>query len=202
MSKAHRWLIAAVLPMVVGIIGMQWTSCSSSAREQAHRQQDSIAAVEELLALQRKAAIAEQELITVVKPDSVHRWVHHEFGWWYTYIHRSDEHVEYIGYSALRDTCFLIHERVCTVDGAMLVDAVRECCTHRQEEGEDELLAYKFMLCEMVPEDTVELLIPWSRAYGPRGNEYVPPYTSLRVNLTLHTSPVVDAEWAETKANN
>lgn len=201
MNRAHHWLIAAVLPVIL-CIGVQWTSCSSSAREEAHRQQDSIVAVEELLALQRRGATAERELITVVKADSAHRWVHHEFGWWYTYTHRSDEHVEYVGYSALRDTCFLIHERVCTVDGTLLVDAVRECCTPRKNDGADELLAYKFMLCEMVPEDTVQLLVPWSRAYGALGKGYVPPYTNLRIDLTLHTNPMVDAEQTDTIANN
>ena len=201
MTRANPWLLTAALPLIL-CIGMQWTSCSQPAREQARRQRDSIAAVEEILALEHRAAIAERELIAVAKADSTHRWVHHEFGWWYTYTHRSDEHVEYTGYTALRDTCFLIHERVCTMDGVLLVDAVRECCTPRRNDGEDELLAYKFMLCEMVPEDTVELLVPWSKAYGAQGKGHVPPYTNLRIYLTLHTNPMKDAEQTNATANN
>ena len=170
-------------------------------------------AICEVLEYQRKASEAENTVIAAVKADSTNRWVQHEFGWWYRYIHVSDDHDEYGSFVLKLDTCYLIHEVVYDLNGTFVADVIRVFDAHREEGqalSENEPFAYQFMLPDMSPSDTVMLLIPWYLAYGPQGNTYIPEYANIRVLLTLHNNLPYDARLisdvpdvhADTIANN
>ena len=153
-------------------------------------------AIDEIFAYQQKAALAENELIAVVKADTL-PWVQHEFGWWYRYIHRSDEHIEYSLCPPPKDLQGIIRETVYNLQGdRLMVDAIREFDNLETSTSAncEEPIAYQLMLKELVPTDTVMMLIPWMLAYGQSGNAYVPPFTNIRVQLTWHTAPYDDVE--------
>ena len=146
----------------------------------------------DIYALQRKSIEAENEVIAVIKADSTHRWAQHEFGWWYRYTHKSDEHIDYPNLAPGRDTCCLIHETVYDLNGRFIIDAIREF-----DPSVGEPFSYELMLREMVDEDTVIMLVPWNFAYGTNGNSFVRPYTNIRTRLTRHSSPYIDIELTE-----
>ena len=150
----------------------------------------------EVLAFQQRAIEAENEVIAAVKSDTL-KWVQHEFGWWYSYTHKSDEHEEYALVAPSVPPGILIHETVYSLDGhVLLVDAVREFDNAQASPAVsgEEPLAYSLMLGELVPADTVLMLVPWPLAYGRKGSGQVPPYTNIRVLLTLHTSPYCEVK--------
>ncbi|MBQ7530597.1 MAG: hypothetical protein IJT12_02700 [Paludibacteraceae bacterium] len=150
------------------------------------------AAIMDIVAIQQKAIEAENEVITVAKADSSLRWVQHQHGWWYCFTNQDYEYNDYLSLLNNRDTCRLIHETVYDLEGNLIVDAVREF-----DSSADEPVSYIFMLREMLPGDTVVMLIPWTLAYGTNGNMFVRPYTSIRTQLTIHTSPYTDIEIIE-----
>ena len=152
-------------------------------REHAGEERDS-AAVAEILADQRRAFESADEIIRFVKADS-NRWVQHEFGWWYRYAHKSDAHINYDFVAPATDTCVVIHERVRTLDGRLIVDAIREYDTSGTFSEQDEPFVYQIMLRELVPEDTVVMLVPWVAGYGKDGKGFVPPETNLCIELTI-----------------
>lgn len=171
----------------MALVGCQHRSGSRSASAE----QDS-ATIAEIEAYQRRAMQAEDEVMAMVKAESGTRWTQHEFGWWYAYTHRSPEHEDIISYATVKEVEYPIRETIYTLDGSrMIVDAIREydnAETSPAMNGE-EPFAYQMMLRELVPDDTVMLLIPWMLAYGPYGSDQVPPYSNIRVRLTLHTEP-------------
>ena len=144
--------------------------------------------MEEILASQRRAFESADEIIRFVKADS-NRWVQHEFGWWYRDVHKSDKHVEYELIAPATDTCVVIHERVCTLDGRLIVDAIREYDSSDTFSEQNEPFAYQIMLRELVPEDTIVMLVPWVAAYGKNGKGFVPAETNVCVELTIEKRP-------------
>jgi len=187
MTRTH-WLTA-----VCCLVAITLTGCSEQLRSRltgsnTSEQED----VAEILARQRELAKAENTVIAVVKADTA-RWAQHEFGWWYHYTSISPQHVNYTHPPLPMDTCYWIHESVYTLDGSKLLhDAVRlydnrDCSRH------DEPFVYQIMLEEMVPGDTVTLLVPWIMAYGEQGKTNIPPRTNCRIRLTRHTAPCTDA---------
>ena len=169
------WLLIVVLLLV---------GCGKQpGREHGGEERDS-AAVAEILASRHKVFESENEIIRFVKADS-NRWVQHEFGWWYRYTHKSDKHVEHELIAPATDTCMVIHERVYTLDGKLIVDAIREYYSSSTFSEQDEPFAYQIMLRELVPEDTIVMLVPWASAYGKEGKGFVPPETNLRIELTI-----------------
>ena len=182
----NGFALVAVL-LLMALTGCQYRSGSRSASTE----QDS-AAIAEIQAYQRRSMQAEYDVMAMVKADSVHRWTQHEFGWWYAYTHRSENHEDIISYALVKEVEYPIHETIYTLDGSrMIVDAIREydnAETSPAMNGE-EPFAYQMMLREIVPDDTVMLLIPWMLAYGRYGSDQVQPYTNILVRLTLHTEP-------------
>lgn len=177
--------------------------CVGCQRQRAHglfawegSVSDSLA-IYEVLEHQRKAFEAENTIIAAVKADSANRWVQHEFGWWYRYIHMSDDHDEYGSFVLKLDTCYQIREMIYDLNGTFIADVIRVFDAHREEGqtlSENEPFAYQFMLPDMSPSDTVMMLVPWYLAYGPQGNSYTPEYANLRVLLTLHNDVPYDGQ--------
>ena len=80
---------------------------------------------------------------------------------------------------------------VYALDGTSLVDAVREFDSNATG-SRNEPFAYRMMLGELTPEDTVVMLAPWTVAYSKQGRGNIPPYTNICVTLTIHTTPFID----------
>ena len=184
------WLVIAVL-LLVGC-GRQQSADSS----QQSVVSDQPSAVEDILADQRRTFESEDEIIRFVKADS-NRWVQHEFGWWYRYVHKSDKHIEYELIAPATDTCVVIHERVCTLDGKLIVDAIREYDSSDPFSEQDEPFAYQIMMRELVPEDTVVMLVPWVSGYGKNGKGFVPPETNVFVQLNIERAAYREVEIIE-----
>lgn len=195
--QIRRWFIGLTAALLVSV-GCQRQHKPSSAGDTGGQD----AAVEDIFAQQRKVEEAEKEVIAFVKSDT-NRWVQHEFGWWYRYEHKGDGHMERKSFALPIDTCCLICERVYAMSGVLLVDAVREFCTAKTAADEGhEPIAYRYMVSELVPEDTVSLIIPWPMGYGSHGYGFIPPYTSIRVQLSLHTTPYTDVNLEDTEETN
>jgi len=156
----------------------------SAVSDQQSAVSDQPSAVEEILADQRRVFESEDEIIRFVKADN-NRWAQHEFGWWYRYSHKSDKHINYEFFAPAKDTCVVIHERARTLDGKLIVDAIREFDMGGTFSENDEPFAYQVMLRELVPEDTLVMLVQWVAAYGKEGKGFVPPETNLCVELTI-----------------
>ena len=193
MKHAYWWVIPVVcLIMMCG--GCQHRHPHTFFGRHASQEEDSLV-IKDILARQKKAYDAENDVLAFVKADSTHRWVQHDFGWWYRYIHMSDAHDEYMIFTPV-DTCCQIHETVYDLHDRFIVDAIRAFDTYRPPERDDSIsepFAYRFMLYDMVEGDTVMMLVPWYLAYGPKGNTYLPPYTNIRVLFTIHTDTPHDA---------
>ena len=175
--------------------GCQRRAQGSSALREEGELPDS-AALEQIYAFQLEVLNSEDEVLATVKSDTV-GWVQHDCGWWYRYTHRSEKHVDYYAMAPPKDLSGLIRESVYSLDGkTLLVDAIREFDNIESSPSADgeEPYAYRIMLREMFPKDTVVMLLPWSMAYGAKGRDYVAPYTNIRVLLTMHTSPYIDVE--------
>lgn len=178
--KGATWLIG-----VAAVWALMLTGCGRGASGSGESSGQDSAAIEDIQALLRSAEEAENALITLVKNDT-NRWTQHEFGWWYRYPHRSDAHEERRGLALAKDTCCLIHEQVYTIGGRLLLDAIRECCTSTERASENEPFSYRLMVGELMPDDTIMMLVPWPMAYGRQGTEHIPPLTNVRVQLCLH----------------
>ena len=175
--------------LVVGALLL--TGCGrqpSAVSNQQSAVSDQQPVVEGILADQRKVFESEDEIIRFVKADT-NRWAQHQFGWWYRYVHTSDQHIEYELIAPAKDTCVVIHERVCTLDGRLIVDAIREFDLGGKFSEKDEPFAYELMMRELVNEDTIVMLVPWVAGYGKEGKGFVPPETNLCVELTIEDRP-------------
>lgn len=181
-STLSVWRSSWLLIVVLMLCGCGRQQSADSSQQSVVSDQPS--AVEDILADQRRTFESEDEIIRFVKADS-NRWVQHEFGWWYRYAHKSDAHIDYDFVAPATDTCVVIHERVRTLDGKLIVDAIREYDSSSTFSEQDEPFAYQIMLRELVPEDTVVMLVPWTSAYGKEGKGFVPPETNLCVELTI-----------------
>lgn len=174
------------------IAGMLLTGCSRQhhARHEKADETDDIEAAYELAAESRERAVirdvttrqkeamqAENEVLEAVKADT-NVWVAHEFNWWYRYISRGETHREDLPFSATIADGTVIHEQIYTLDGRLLLDAVRPC-------NDKEPLAYERMIPYLVKGDTLVMIVPWYIAYDDKGNEYVPPKTNIRVLMTV-----------------
>lgn len=166
--------------------------------------------VTDILAYRQKTFAAENAVLAFIKADN-RSWVQHEFGWWYYYTHKGPTHSEDATMPSAMDSCCIIHETVYLLDssligspdnslnGTMLQDAVREY-VYRDDAGEgadSEPFTYTIMLSELVPQDTILLIIPWYLAYGEKGTDNIPPCTNICVRLTLHNLPYQDVEEVE-----
>ena len=99
----------------------------------------------------------------------------------------------------------LIHERVCTLDGQLLLDAIRtydRCSEGSDTPEKEEPFVYQIMLSEMVPQDTVLILTAWYAAYWKEGRGVIPPFANLRVMLTMHTTPLEDVRLTGDSTDN
>lgn len=171
-------------------------ACHRGSRTVTHNDSSDSLTIEEIEAYRQLAIKAENDVIRYVKADSG-SWTQHEFGWWYRYHHRTDEHKEYSLLAPARAVTCPIHEVVSDLSGTLIVDAIRTF------EGDSaggvnvspiEPIAYDMMLRELLPGDTVDLIIPWHFAYGKNGGAHVPPYTNIRTRLALHTPPYNEVE--------
>lgn len=189
MRGRYVWVIVLWMMALTGCHQTNSTRPTDSVQDSA--------VIAEVFAYQRLAIQAENDVIATVKADTC-SWVQHEFGWWYRYTHKSDEHEEFVSLAPVKEVNCPIRETVYTLDGSrLIVDAIRmfdspEVTPARNGE---EPFAYRLMLRELVPDDTVIMLIPWTLAYGQSGSLHVPPYTSIRVQLTLQTDNEHDAEY-------
>lgn len=181
------WLLVGVL-LLAGCV-------RQSGRFRAGEERDS-AAVSEILALRCSAFKSEDELINFVKTDG-RSWTQHEFGWWYRYTHKGDTHVEYELIAPALDTCFVIHEKIYTLDGKLIVDAIREYDANGTSDENSEPFVYEIMMRELVQDDTIVILVPWMVGYGKEGKGFVPPQTNMRVELTIEHSPYTEVETIE-----
>lgn len=169
------WLTVCIIAA-----GVLCTGCGErSAR--SHRTAQSDEQLAELFNLQRMVGEAESEVLACVKADTA-QWVQHELGWWYRYRRKSPEHVEYTHIPAPDSVEHTCHETACRLDGTLLLDAIRPVT-----QAMNEPFAYRIMVRELTPGDTLEMLIPWNMGYGRQGNDFVPPCTNLHVQLNLHT---------------
>ena len=168
------------------LIGLTLAACARQQRAAKDADSPAQQDLAEIYAAQQKAIDAENEVLAYVKADNAD-WVQHELGWWYRYTHKSDEHVEYNLLPPEDTLQHMIHEVVCDLRGTLLVDAIRG-----YKESDAEPLAYCIMVRELTPRDTVEMLLPWYVGYGPKGTEYVPAHTNLRVQLCLYTDNCQD----------
>ena len=185
-----KWFVYPALLLLTTLVCChRWTYSKSKTN------QDSTEVIEDIETLQRKAEMAENEVLAYVKNDTANRWTQHEFGWWYRYLHKSDMHTDIPRIVVSKDTCCLIHEVVYNLNGTLLVDAIREFDSSRQEECEPS--AYILMMSKLVPQDTVIMLIAWPEAYGRQGRGYVPPRTNICVRLNLHATPYTDVPLSE-----
>ena len=201
MRQLPQHKLTSMRSAIVAVMVVCSVLCLSSCRHRpfsifSSSQQDTTELID-IFTIQRKAIEAENELVAIVKADSTHRWVQHEHGWWYRYPHKSDEHVELYSYYSKKDTCHLIRETVYSLEGDFLLDAIREFNPH-----EGEPFSYQLMLREMVPGDTVIMLIPWNLGYGTNGNTFIRPFMNMRTQLTMHVSPYADVEVAEDTVTN
>lgn len=181
--RSKRWLWLLPLLCVMSACSKPSTARSSASSED----------LSDIFSMQRAVAEAENAVIACVKADSVN-WVQHEFGWWYRYTYRSDEHEEYRLIAPEDTTWHVIHEEVYDLNGLLILDAIRSY----QEKQKGEPFAYVIMLREMVVGDTVQLLLPWHTGYGKEGTDQVPGCTNLRVQLCLHDETGYDAIVEET----
>lgn len=195
-------LTALILPLLlIPSVGCHRQTNSSSAHNDSSDEQQN---TEQILAKQRQTLMAENEVTAAVKADTG-RWVQHELGWWYRYTHKAEEHINYMHTPLPQDTCMLIHERVCTLDGQLLLDAIRtydRCSEGSDTPEKEEPFAYQIMLSEMVPQDTVLILTAWYAAYGKEGRGVIPPLANLRVLLTMHTTPLEDVRLTSDSTDN
>lgn len=192
-------MLLAAAVMLVCCVRPQASGNQQSAvsdQQPADSEQSDSTAVEEILTAQRSVFKSQDEMINFVKADS-NRWVQHEFGWWYRYVHKSEAHVEYNLIAPATDTCIIIHERARTLDGTLIVDAIREFDTSGTYQMDEEPFVYEIMLRELVPEDTIVMLVPWSAAYGKKGKGVVPPETDLHIELTIERLPYREVETVE-----
>lgn len=179
MQTAYRtWVVVLAVAALMGCSRQQRTADDADSEAQS--------GLAEIYTAQQIAIDAENEVIAYVKADSA-GWVQHEFGWWFRYTHKSDEHVEYSLLPPADTVPHTIHEVVCDLRGTLLVDAIRE-----YEERDAEPFAYCITMRELTPGDTIEMLLPWFTGYGAKGTEYVPAHTNLRVQLCLHTETCQD----------
>ena len=190
--NAKRYTIGKGLLAFGMIAGVLLAACSKQ-RNTRHEKADDIKDVEiayelaaesserdvvrELTTRQMEAMQAENEVLAVVKADT-NVWVAHEFSWWYRYISRGETHREDLPFSASIAEGTVIHERVYTLEGRLLLDAVRPC-------NDNEPFAYERMIPYLVKGDTLEMVVPWYIAYENKGNEYIPPKTNIRVLMTV-----------------
>lgn len=184
MMHRGKWFILAI---AVACIGCHRLSGRFFAKSAVDEQDNDI---DQIIELQKRVVDAETAVITFVKSDT-NRWVQHEFGWWYRYTHLAGEHPVTGDLPMLLDTCCTIHESVYSLDGKLLMDAIRWYNSRATDTGgqSTEPFAYRMMIGYMHPTDTLALLIPWPYAYGKQGSEAVPPFTSIHVTLCLHDAP-------------
>ena len=133
--------------------------------------------VRELSQRQKEAFRAENEVMAAVKADT-NVWVAHEFNWWYRYTSKGDNHREDLPFTATIAEGVVIHEHICTLDGQLLLDAIRPC-------KDEEIFVYERMIPYLVKGDTLLMIVPWYMAFDDKGNEYVPPKTNVRITLTI-----------------
>ena len=79
------------------------------------------------------------------------------------------------------DQRVLVHMQVFVLTGQQ-VEQVSEWMTVGQTEC---MQAVGDALTQMERGEQVSLIVPWYLAYGATGNEHVPPYTNVRVELTV-----------------
>ena len=169
---------------------------AASGSDEGGSRQDSVT-IEDIRTMQRLAQEAENAVIAYVKANGINGWTLHDYGWWYKYTYRSSAHEEQSGFVPVSDTCYVIHEQVYDLQGTLLEDAVRELVTHGIDSLDrtcSEPIAYQLMLSEMAPADAVQMVIPWTLAYGRNGSTFVPPCTNVRVLLTMLEQPYTDIE--------
>ena len=53
------------------------------------------------------------------------------------------------------------------------------------------------MMRELVPEDTVVMLVPWVAGYGKNGKGFVPPETNVCVQLNIERAAYSEVEIIE-----
>lgn len=133
--------------------------------------------VRDLTRRQKEAIQAENEVMDAIKADTG-VWVAHEFNWWYRYTSKGDTHREDLPFSATIADGTVLHEQICTLDGQLLLDAVRPC-------EDEEPFVYERMVPYLVKGDTLLMIVPWYMAFDDKGTEYVPPKTNVRITLTV-----------------
>lgn len=178
--------------MTAAIAGLLFTSCGKIRNANRHENADDsvdIEAAYELIAedeppvvrdltkRQKEAIQAENEVMEAVRADT-NAWVAHEFNWWYRYTSKGETHREDLPFSATIADGTVIHEHICTLDGQLLLDAVRPC-------ERDEVFVYERMVPYLVKGDTLLMIVPWYMAFDDKGTEYVPPKTNVRITLTI-----------------
>ena len=171
------------------------TACSRSGHGRFGRENSDgdTLTMEEIYALQQRVMAAESTVMAEVRADTASHWAQPEFGWWYKYTHKSDSHMDYMGFPPMNDSICTIREQVYDLSGdTLLLDAVREF-----DPKQNGPFSYEMMLYELVHDDTIEMLVPWNMAYGKTGGMNIEPYTNVRVLLTRHTTPATDVEPTE-----
>lgn len=74
-----------------------------------------------------------------------------------------------------------LHARFYSLDSVLLEDHRQEVTIGRIED----IQGVVTVVNKMARGDSVSLLVPWYEAFGSAGNQQVPPYENLRVELTI-----------------
>lgn len=166
------------LILLIGIIVM---SCSNRGPQRpSHHSGHTAQADTEAIALmtlnQRMAAEADNQLVQYIEKQSETYALHELSNAWMRHIALGDKED-----TPQKDEQWRIHIRNKSLDGQLLLDECREYTI-----GRNELPICIELACEEIHHgDVLVIVAPWYSAYGMYGNEYIPPYTNVILEIEV-----------------
>ncbi len=152
------------------------TSCQRTKPQSPSNRAQEMDSTEMHMALltQRLVEEANASLVQFVQGlDSA--YVLERFGSW----HRVTQRVK--GERLQKDDKVLLHSQTYTLQGDLLSDTEDVVTVGKREVP----VAVDRLLTEMCAGESASLIVPWYAAYGATGNEVVPAYTNIRIEIEL-----------------
>ena len=124
----------------------------------------------------RLAETADQEVLRWVQSQS-ESYALYELHAWLTFLERGDRDVP-----ALQpDDRVEVHMQVYDLHGKMLMDSQRQYTIGKMELPP----AVDANICALHPHARVRIAVPWYTAFGAQGNDDIPPYTNVIIDLAI-----------------
>ncbi len=175
MKRLVGYIICLILLTACGGRGPQGPQRPANRDDRSRRDSDLVAMIQ---VNQRMAEEADREVIRYVQADTLHRYAQCNQGAW---VARLTEMLE--NEQPKMGEPVQLHMLVYTLDGRdLLWDVEGEFTIGRGELP----LGIEYALRELRRGEQGRILAPWHAAFGVDGADNIPPYSNVRIEITIH----------------